>query len=60
MIVLDGMLKGVVRVFNVFRFKSICVCNVYVFLLLVEIVDLEILGKIFDLLEVDLRGLLYL
>lgn len=39
--VLDGMSKGVARVLNASRFKSIRACNVHVLSLSVEIVDLE-------------------
>lgn len=58
--VLDGMSKGVARVLNASRLKSIRPCNVRVLSLSVEIVDLETSGKTSDLLEVDSRGSLHL
>lgn len=52
--------KGVARVLNASRFKSIRACNVRVLSLSVEIVDLETSGKTSDLLEVVSRGSLHL
>lgn len=54
------MSKGVARVLNASRFKSIRACNVRVLSLSVEIVDLETSGKTSDLLEADSRGSLHL